>query len=609
MGFNLLSLGSQAVKTNQSALAVVGQNISNVNTEGYSRQVVHFNSTIPNGVEVADVERVTNEFLTQQFWTDTSNHKSLDLYTDYARSLDNLLGKSATSLTVGIDSYFEKMQNAVDDPTSLANRKLFLEEADSLTQRFNLVYDTAYAQNTNINSQIDDTVTQINNYASSIADYNSRISLAETSGNSTSELRDQRDLEVAKLAELIDVQVSEAKNETYSIFVGNGQPLVVDGSANTLSSQPGNPDGTQNSISLNISGNSIDITEQVAGGVMGGMIRYRNEILNPTLNEIGRIAIAFADTMNSAQSKGMDLNNNLGKDNPLFSDINSTLAMQSRITANNDNTAIMKYTGVTITDSSKLTGADYELEFTQDNEFTIKNLSTGKVTAMSELQKVTGSDALSEGTYIEDMANGQLTVEIDGMRINLNATRFFSGDEYLIQPTRSGADMIKPALSDPKQLALASPVRITPNAENTGTGIATVKVTDIDADTFQTKYQLTPPVEIVFSDGDPLKYTAYDMTDPAKPKALDIGYGVIEDKTFTSGKAIDLGGYEVTITNLPKPGDRFTLAYNKDGFSDNRNALEMSDLQKASPSFAIPASKRAPKSQIREREEKVAFRR
>lgn len=583
--FNLLNLGVQATQANKTALSVVGQNISNVNTAGYNRQVAHMVTiTDQRGVQVDSINRITDDFLTRQLWADSSAYSRTDVFADLATQLDNLLATGSTSVSTAMDQYFNALQNAVDDPTSLPNRELFIAEAEALTRRFNELNSSIVRQNEQINENLESLAQQVTTLGKDIANLNDKIRLNVVAGKPANELRDQRDLLVEELASLIDIQVVEQGVDEFAVFIGKGQPLVVGINAGEVIAIQGNPDPSQAGLALKIGGGADDVTDNMVGGKIGGLLEYRTEVLTPAINELGRIAVAFADSMNQQHLKGMDLEGNLG--GLLFNDVNTYSAMSSRLTANTDNESQASLGIVRIVDASALQASDYEITFNDSGQFTVERLSDGKRFSLSQFTQVAESvppvvpprpeDPLTEsGTRFFDENSGYLQLSLDGFTLELDvAGKFIQGDRFLVQPTRHGAAEIDTVVTDGRQLALASPVRILTSPDNTGTGVAEVKVTDIDDSVFQSSAgALSPEVEIVFNnDG---TYSVYDIsTTPGYPQLLD-------NQPFVAGDAIDMGGYEVVIRNQPRAGDRFTLEYNTDGVSDNRNALALSNLQLA----------------------------
>jgi len=581
--FGLLGLGIQGAQANKTALATVGQNITNASTEGYSRQEANFVSVQDlGGTQIASITRVTDQFLTQQLWSDTSSYNRSDAYAEMASQLDDRLATDSTSISTSMDNYFDALQNAVDDPTSLPNRELFIAQSEALVQRFNDLSSIIERQQDSINTDLESYSTQITAYASEVAELNEHINLADLSGANANELRDQREQVLTNLSELIDVRVVEQDGSQMSVFVGNGEPLVIGQNYNAIEAVSGDPDGKRKELAVNVSGTLVNITDFVTGGRIGGLLEYRTDVLNDAENELGRIAIAFADTMNDQHQHGMTLSDDLG--GLLFTDVNSYDALTSRTLEKSDNNSTLSTSTVRIKDASALQASDYEINFNSSSSFTIERLSDGEIFRLSDLESVATEQDLIDSTnaYYLDENSGIAQIAIDGFQVNLDVKgKFFSGDEYLIQPSRYGAEQIGVEITDGNDLAFAAPVRITGDPNNTGSGDVEVAITDINASTFQSSAgALNPPVEIVFSGTDPLTYSVYDVSDANNPVILELeNTGQMVDQQYVAGEAISLDGYDITISNIPDAGDRFSFEYNTDGASDNRNALAMSDLQ------------------------------
>lgn len=577
--FNLLGLGVQSLTANQSALSVVGQNISNVNTPGYSRQIANLATREQQfGVQVTDIQRITDQFLMRQYWSDNSNFNQAQTLTGLANQLDDLLASSSTSVSTALDNFFLAMQNAVDDPASLPNRELFVSELESMTRRFNELGSALDRQNTTINDQFSNFADEASSIAINIADLNDKIRLASAAGKPANELEDKRDEQLKALSGFMDIAVVPQDSSQVAVFIGNGQPLVIGNSSNRLVSTLGDPDPSQPGLSLMIAGRESKITEQVSGGKLGGLLDYRERMLNPAINELGRIALVLSDTMNEQHQKGMDLDGNLG--GRLFRDINSLTNMQDRISAGTKNQSLITKSDVRITDSSKIQASDYQLKFTGANQFLIQRVSDGKQTNMASLSQVSNSADVKDGTYFSDPDTGRLVIGIDGMTINLESRSGFSAqDQFLIQPTRYSATEMAPEVTSGRLLALASPINVRTALDNDGTGVAIANITDINAVSFATAGELNPPVEIRFENTQPLSYSVLDISNPQNPQVMDLGFGPLQNQPFEAGKPILLDGYEVVINNRPEPGDTFSFDYNMGGVSDNRNALALSNLQ------------------------------
>lgn len=164
---------------------------------------------------------------------------------------------------------------------------------------------------------------------------------------------DARNEAVRSLNELVGVTAVE-KNGVFSVSTGTGQSLVLGDQSNSISAVPSSSDPSQYTIQLNAGGGtSVDMGNVLSGGSIGGLLRYRSDVLMPAINDLGRIAIVTADTINSQLGQGVDLNGDFGSS--LFKDINSAAAIAQRSVGAAGNSAGSGNLNVTISDTSKLT--------------------------------------------------------------------------------------------------------------------------------------------------------------------------------------------------------------------------------------------------------------
>lgn len=600
MSYGLLNLGSQALTSNQTALNVVGQNIANVNTDGYSRQRPEFASRENiGGVEVYDIARIADQFLNKQIWADTASYNSSDIYKTYAEELDNLLASEATSISTAMDNYFGALQAAVDDPTSIPNRELFVAEAQALVQRLNDMDANLERQNASLNGRLESSTSQINAIARNIAEINDKLRIATAAGSEVNELLDKRDAAMDQLAEFVNFTSIETPNTgEMDIFIGNGEPLVVGKDANELVTTVDPADASKLNISLRIGGKVNDITEQIGGGQVGGLLEYRDNILDTARDQIGVITVAFADTMNQQHMKGMDLDGELG--GRLFTDINDPNVRGNKVLSDGRNSGTLANSNVYINDTSALKPSEYQLVMSADDSFTLIRESDGKRWDTTDFNTsapvpTSANEVDTDGEYFVD-SSGKMTMRVDGFTVELEpqGNGLVAGDQFLIQPVRTAASDIDTVIQDGRDLALASPVEVEADGGNEGTGVASVTVTD--RENFETNLDgaaLQPPIRVEFSEDSSgtTVYRVYDISTPSSPVEIDLsdtGTVPIEATPFVPGEPLalpqntdgsDFYGYEVIIKNQPAPGDTFDVTFNEGGVSDNRNALAMSDLQ------------------------------
>jgi len=581
---SLISIGLSGLSASQTALATTGNNIANVDTAGYSRQSVVQKSAsaefigvgyVGNGTTVADVRRIYSEYLNTQLRTSTGLDAEAQTYLTQINQTDALLADSTTGISSVLSSFFEALQTAAENPTDASARALLLTNASGLAERFSSVYSQLADQNTYINSQLSSMAEQVNQLASSIANYNQAIVQASASGATPNDLLDARDQALVDLSELIGVTVVMEGNNA-NVFIGSGQPLVMGNTASTLTAEPSTTDPTRLNLMLTSGYSSVDVTSVVSGGSISGLVRYREEVLDPTLNELGRLALVIADQVNSQLGQGIDLNGDFGTS--LFSDINSALAASQRSLAQAGNSAGSGNLSVYIEDSSKLSTSDYEVTFSSATGYSVRRLS----------------DGADLGSY--DLSDDPAPV-IDGFSLAMEAGTVAAGDKFTIIPTRTAAGSIGVVMTDASKLAFAAPLVATSSSGNYGTGsissvaLASGSTLDIydaaaNADT-QASIQNAMPVKLVFdaASGSAQGYTLYDVQGNA------LGTGSIvpgQSNTVTVSIAANPPSvpsafeFELAISGSPAAGDSFTVAFNADSDSDNRNALALLDLQTAS---------------------------
>jgi len=582
MSYGLLSLGVQGTRAAQSGLGVVGNNITNVNTPGYTRQIAQFSSLEGGGVSQNEVARIADQYITARLWSDNSRFEASKAYEALASQLDNLLAGDSTSLTVKMDDYFSALQAANDDPVSLTNRELFLAEADALVRRYHDLYDRVAQINETVNTRIRELTEQVSVSAGQIADLNDRIRVAEAGSKDAFELRDQRDEAIRELSSLVDVKVIEQAGGELSVFVGNGQPLVVGQSAYEFVARENEFNPAKYEVGVVIAGKENIITDMLTGGELGGLITYRRETMDRSLNELGRLAITFADTMNEQHQKGMDYDGEMG--DRLYNDINASELMASRFRSRFDASG-----DVRITDSSKLQPSEYELIFTGPNDFRLTRLSDGKSWTQNDFTATaSASDVDAENELWFEPTTGELVLQVDGFRVDANSSGPFAANEkMMISPVRTGADDLELNIRNGRDLALASPVIISASGSNSGTATASVNIATIDDMTETDPRNVFPklPLALAYDSSASPAWTVTDTdgstatwsvaVDPARPDRLEI----TEQST---GRTL----LDVKLTGQLQDNDSFSIDYNFSadgssiGISDNRNGLLMSDLMK-----------------------------
>mgnify|MGYP000320629013 CR=1 FL=1 len=518
MAGDLISIGISGLRAQQTALAITGNNISNVNTEGYSRQRVDFSTRpaqetgagfIGAGVNTTGVSRVINEFLQDQLLADSSRFFEFDTFNANTAQLDNLLGDPDSGLSTSLNSFFEGLQAATNDPSSVPARQVFLSNSENLSDRFNLIWDQLDSLNDNVNAQMESLTAQVTALADGIAELNVAISnsAGRNAGQLPNDLLDERDQALKDLSELVKVSVVNQDNLSVNVFIGSGVPLVIGALPSVMSIQNSDTDPTRKDVTVTSSsgiGTVQVVTSQVSGGQLGGLIDYRDQILDPIFNELGRIALAVADSMNAQHQLGMDLDGDLGGN--YFQDINERETTLGRVIADGDNAAPAdRVISATISDIGALTDSDYTISFSgpTSNDYVIKRVN-------DDVNVVRGS---LSGNFPD-------TITFDGIDMSFEAGTFQTGDRFLVVPTRFAARDMALQINSVRDIALAAPIRTGTNSSNAGTGeIDQGVMLDATTSNFTTTTgQLSSPITIVFTSA--TTYDVLDNTDPANPVNL-----------------------------------------------------------------------------------------
>ncbi|HJR31259.1 MAG TPA: flagellar hook-associated protein FlgK [Pseudomonas sp.] len=590
---SLLNIGMSGLSAGQSALMVTGNNIANADTAGYSRQQTvqgtkaanqFGNVYIGTGTTLADVRRVYNSYLDAQLQTSTSLNSDSAAYAGQISPLDALLSDSGTGLNSALTKFFASVQNVNAKPGDDASRQLLLSDAQALSNRFNSISSQLTTQNANINGNLENMADQINKLATTVAQLNQKISEVSNAGGQPNDLLDARNETVRQLSTFTGAQVIE-RDGNLDIYLGSGQPLVMGSTASKLEVVPGKDDPSRSAIQLNRGSSTIDITSVMTGGEMGGLLRYRSTVLDPAMNELGRVALVVADQMNTIQAQGIDKNGDFGSN--LFNSINSAAQMAQRSVATVGNSAGSGNFDVSIEDSGKLTINDYKVTFTSATNYTVQRLPEG--TAMGAFSTLTTPPPV-----------------IDGFSMTLSGGTAAAGDTFKITPTRNAATNIKTEMTDSKRLAIAAPLGAAIAAGGSGTltipasgqPTLTTKFDIYDSattTTIQNGLKTSTPVKIVFGAAGGTTQT-YKMLD-AQGNSLSTGTIVPGQNNTLSltiplvdaaGAAINDPGppivqrtvsFDMTVAGSPGNGTAINVSLSQPGTLDNRNGTVLAGLQ------------------------------
>lgn len=536
---DILSTSVSGLLAFQQALTVTSNNVSNAATPGYSVENINLREAlgqgtasgyVGSGVDVQSITRSYDETLAQQVRSSNSSYQSFNTVATQAAQIDNMLSDSSTGLTATLQSFVNALQSVSTSPASTAQRQVLLSKAQAVTQELQN-YQTQLSQySQNLEQQIGTTVIQINSIAKNIAALNAQIAAAAGgTGQTPNQLMDQRDKLVDQLSQYINVSAVTGTDGRMNIYIGTGQALVVGSTAQTLVTTPNPNDASQLNIGIsNGGGTASDITSEVTGGSLGGLLVTRAQVLDPTQNALGQIAVGLATVMNQQQAAGMDLTGAQGQ--PMFS-VGGVQSLPS--TANTGSAALT----ITRTNLSQLTTDNYKLTYS-GGAWQLQDTTTGQAVTMS-----------GAGTNANPFVAGGMSIVVSGAAA--------AGDNFAIRPTAGAVSGLAVLLTSPAQVAAAALAASSAGTSNAGN--ATISAPTITNPSAWTSGNFT----ISFTSA-----TNYQVTNS--------GGTIVASGAYSSGSPISFNGEQVTISGTPAIGDSFTVGGNSAANTgDNTNALAM----------------------------------
>lgn len=585
MGSGLISIAMTGINAAQAGLLTTGNNISNLSTEGYTRQrtvqasnpsVMTGAGGIGQGVHVVTVERMFSQALTTQVLNAQTNVSALDTYYAQVSQIDNMLADKEAGLTPLMQKFFDAAQSVATNPSSISARQSMVSAAETMTTSFRSMYERLTEIEAGINSQVKDTVGLINTYSTQIADLNEKIiSAGAIGGQPANDLYDKRDKLVADLNELVKVTVTSNTNGSYNVFVGSGQQLVVGSQVTRMSAEPASADRSRNVIGLvGATGNIQELPESlISGGKLGGLLSFRSEALDASFNQLGLMTTSFTQTFNAQHALGRDLLGNANGSASFVSQFFSVGApdvIPNSKNATGSPTVSITLDPVTTNGTnyySNLTASDYRLSY-----------ESGALT-LTRLSDNTSWSGASVGAI-----NTQLAGNSQGFTLSAGAGTFANGDSYLIQPTRDAARhfaISDKIAADPRLIAAGLSEAVAKvGVGNTGTG-------SVSSVSYAAGFTTGSPLSLSYNEvagslsGFPATGTV-DVTVGGTTKTYTMPLPSVR---YTAGATTTItvngggwSGVSLVLSGTPDDGDSFTLAA-ATGVEDGRNIVKLGNLQ------------------------------
>ncbi|MDN5342344.1 MAG: flagellar hook-associated protein 1 [Oceanotoga sp.] len=425
----LLNTGLLGVYTHKIAMNVVGHNMSNVNTEGYSRQRAVIVTTPPLGIptlaqpsiplqmgtgsKVADIKRVRDAFLDVQY-RNTNNRKNYwDNIYGNMHYIEQLFGEPGENgIRVLFDNFWSAMEELKSDPNNEAAKGQIVARADELGNTMkDLDYRLDQLQE-DINNEIATRVNEMNNYLKRVADLNNKIRSVEISGSTPNDLLDERDRVIDQLSNLTNIKVTQMPSGEISLGLGD-RTILHGGVYEELYAEmiPGKGE------TYGIFSNNSQV--EFADGKMKALFELRDEIIPKYRGKLDEFAVNLVDTVNLIHKEGWDKTGTI-TGSSFFKSIEAVKSGEDarffRVAGFKDlftNPIKYFYSKNTFTSDPSTNIKDNDLYLIYSNKDTIKNSTAGDLSSI-ELS----------GKY----ENGKFYIESDG---DVNKTIYDVDGSYL----------------------------------------------------------------------------------------------------------------------------------------------------------------------------------
>ena len=566
MTVSLYQTGVSGLLAAQQQLATTGHNISNVNTEGYTRQraeqsamlgQVSGSNYIGTGTYVQDITRIYDQFSYKEQLINQSNLGNADSLHTRLTQLDQVMSASGNAVAGSIEQFYQALNGVADNPNDSGLRSIVLSQAKSLSDGFNDLTSNFDLMGKSVNGEIEQVANKISEISLELAKMNESILYAQGSNESgqANDLLDKRDQLISELGEYTSVNTIVDQNGVMTVMIGQGATLVAGITPLTLAVKAGDPDTLKTELRLVGPHSSVALDGSKLGGSLAASIEFRDEHLAQTRSEIDRLAMAISSTLNDSQASGLDLNGLQGAD--IFTDINTKQLQQGRISASANNSGTLD-AQILINDVSLLTNDEFEVSYNGTN-YILTNMTNG----VAETLGAPGS-----GPFTPSSPDYGFSFFETGVPV--------AGDVFTIVPTKNSASLMQTTLTDGNAIAASSAVNVTPSTHNASDGKVAI------GDMFDpVNAQAVMPIRIDVLENPPGTFN-YTITDNTNTTSAPIAYAPpsqvinLPPSPSTAAFQIEISGEPSgTAPNAPEQffiGDAF-------GVGNGTNAVAMAKTQ------------------------------
>lgn len=541
----LLNIGIRALMVNQAVLQTTGHNIANVNTPGYSRQIVNLESLaggrtqsgyMGQGVNVASVERAHSSLLTVQTAAAKAEYAADKTRAEKLSQMEGAFPTGSASIGLAINSMMNSFAEVAATPTDMTARYVSLARASETANRLRGTSSQLSDLASSVRSELAEKVNLSNDLIERITKLNEQITRTQSDGQSPNDLLDQRDQFISQLNQYIQTTQLAADDGSITLSAGN-QVLVKGSQAAKLSLVTDHLDPSLNLLQLQRGADVLPFNDAaMLGGEIKGLLTFQKDDLALGFNLLGRLTMATGLAVNQQHERGLTLDNARGT--ALFSLPSEVSGLSSSDTAS----------GVlTFVDAADFKVASYEVRIDASGACSVYSSAGGSPRTFSTLA---------------DLASKT----IDGLKFEVSGT---GPGVVLFKPFADAAANISTVFSSPREMAAASQVQLSLGPTNTGTlSMVSLRVTSPSDSFSDVTLEFNGEGKYVFRvDGN----------------LLDDDHSMGGLQTYTTGAAIHYGGWELKLNGTPRSGDTATVAAANPAFVGRNagNALSLENLRDA----------------------------
>ncbi len=379
--FGAIEIGKRSLMAHTQQITTAGHNISNADTEGYTRQRVQVRSFDPlyrpdltraetpgqigQGTDIESINRLRDELLDQRIVAQTNQETYWSTREKYYTMIEQIYNEpDEISIRTNMDKFWQSWQELSVYPESKAARQAVVTRADSLTESIQQRYKSLSGVGTLINGDIEATVKQVNDLADQIAEINREIIKSQAMDDNPNDLMDRRDLLIEKLSGLVNITTDQRDADEFMIHL-DGHILVQGGVSRNLENRP---ETDSNGYSTVIWADTQD-TAYISGGTLGALIELRDVDIRNEIQSLNTMTMNFADLVNDVHRNGVGANNVSGLDfftqKPFVTDINGNFDRNGD--GVNDHSYVFRFTGTNTLNPQEKVGLEGVMTFSGKN--------------------------------------------------------------------------------------------------------------------------------------------------------------------------------------------------------------------------------------------------